>query len=147
MSATASDLAMAEKPGTSDTAVPSKASSITDLEKRDLDSGDTDEEKVVVETEVENAGNSTESDSDEYPKGATLAFIVLALALSIFLVSLDMVSLFSLPSFASYSGFSMRFLDKLTANPRRPLSPQLFPRSPMSFTACKMWLGTDLPSS
>ena len=106
MSATASHLATAEKPGTSDTAVPSKASSFTDLEKRDLDSGDTDEEKVAVETEVENSGNNNESDSDEYPKGATLAFIVLALALSIFLVSLDMVRLSSLPSFPRGQSFS-----------------------------------------
>lgn len=32
------------------------------------------------------------ADSDDYPKGATLAFIVVALAMSMFLVALDMVS-------------------------------------------------------
>lgn len=49
--------------------------------------------------DLEVAGDASESvepspvaDSDDYPKGATLAFIVVALAMSMFLVALDMVS-------------------------------------------------------
>lgn len=49
--------------------------------------------------DLEAGGDTPESnepspvaDSDDYPKGVTLAFIVVALAMSMFLVALDMVS-------------------------------------------------------
>lgn len=40
----------------------------------------------------ETAEPSSPADTDEYPAGATLTFIVVALAMSMFLVALDMVS-------------------------------------------------------
>lgn len=49
--------------------------------------------------DLEAGGNTPQSvepspvvDPDDYPKGLTLAFIVVALAMSMFLVALDMVS-------------------------------------------------------
>ncbi|KAL1889238.1 hypothetical protein Sste5346_008992 [Sporothrix stenoceras] len=67
---------------------------ITDLEKRpesaekvDRD-GDVDIEATAETKEAAVAGDA-EDDDDEYPKGAKLGFIVLALALTIFLMSLD----------------------------------------------------------
>jgi hypothetical protein len=71
---------------------------ITDLEKErhgdsgekiDLD-GDVDIEATAETKETVVAADEAEDD-DEYPKGAKLGFIVLALALSIFLMSLDFV--------------------------------------------------------
>lgn len=45
------------------------------------------------ETEIDAEDNKPDGqDAEEYPKGASLVFIVIALILSIFLASLDMVS-------------------------------------------------------
>ncbi|KIH92821.1 efflux pump antibiotic resistance protein [Sporothrix brasiliensis 5110] len=61
---------------------------VTDLEKdRRGDSGDVDVEATAETKEAQAAANSAEE--DDYPHGAKLGFIVLALALSIFLMSLD----------------------------------------------------------
>ncbi len=54
----------------------------------------TSEEKDLgVGTTSENASEaeSLAANGDDYPQGATLAFIVMALAISMFLVALDMV--------------------------------------------------------
>ena len=80
-----------------------------DAEKTDVDVGDMTEEEQEKREEGGNgnvdveagsgkegaADAAAEDEDDEYPKGAKLAFIVLALCLSIFLMSLDFVS--SLP--------------------------------------------------
>jgi len=66
------------------THAPSTMGSTIDLEKKaeaETDSGSTKEELAPV---------IDEEDAVEYPKGATLAFIVVALVLSVFLVALDM---------------------------------------------------------
>ena len=51
---------------------------------------------ICKEVELD-ALNLPQQDADEYPKGANLAFIVIALILSIFLASLDMVSVLTYP--------------------------------------------------
>lgn len=59
-------------------------------EKDDLDLGfDEKREDTVVESPAEDG----ELREDEYPSGIKMFFIVLALVLSVFLLSLDMVSL------------------------------------------------------
>ncbi|OAA56295.1 efflux pump antibiotic resistance protein [Niveomyces insectorum RCEF 264] len=58
-----------------------------DLEKTTAQQGDTDEEKGT--TAVPSIDDAATDDPDEYPKGMKLGVIVLALALSIFLMSLD----------------------------------------------------------
>lgn len=73
---------------------------ITDLEKRPESAekvdregeGDVDIEATAETKETAAAAAEAENDDDDYPKGAKLGFIVLALALTIFLMSLDFVS-------------------------------------------------------
>ncbi|EPE09498.1 major facilitator superfamily transporter [Ophiostoma piceae UAMH 11346] len=61
----------------------------TDLEKNN--NADTDEEKgtIAPEQQENTAPNADEDEEGEYPKGAKLTAIVVALCLSIFLMSLD----------------------------------------------------------
>lgn len=63
-------------------------------EKDDLDLGLDEKHQDTV---VESAAEDGELREDEYPSGIKMFFIVLALVLSVFLLSLDMVSLY--PSF------------------------------------------------
>lgn len=72
---------------------------ITDLEKRPESAekidreGDVDIEATAETKETAAAAAEAEAeDDDDYPQGAKLGFIVLALALTIFLMSLDFVS-------------------------------------------------------
>lgn len=72
------------------TRAPSTAQDVEYEEKKDSTGSATDDEKG----ETQPAGlESTEASTGEYPTGARLLFIVVALVLSIFLVSLDMVRL------------------------------------------------------
>lgn len=83
---------------------------------------------------------SEEPSDEEYPSGIKMVFIVVALVLSVFLLSLDMVSL---------SQLSPLYLAQiqLTFNCNRPLSQPLFPRSQMSSRVSIRSAGTVLPSS
>ncbi|KAK0652359.1 major facilitator superfamily domain-containing protein [Cercophora newfieldiana] len=69
------------------TRAPSTMESTIDLEKKaeggETDSGSTKEELAPIPID-------DEEDAVQYPKGATLTFIVVALVLSVFLVALDM---------------------------------------------------------
>lgn len=65
----------------------SESSTMPDLEKKDVEAGELDTNKGTVK-----AATLSPEDSDDYPKGAALIFILIALALSMFLMSLDMVS-------------------------------------------------------
>lgn len=49
----------------------------------------------ISENDEDKDVESPAHDASEYPQGTSLAFIVVALALSIFLASLDMVGVFS----------------------------------------------------
>jgi hypothetical protein len=76
-------------------------------EKDDLDLGvDEKQQDSVVEAPTEDG----ELREDEYPSGIKMFFIVLALVLSVFLLSLDMVSLYP-----SFGGEEMKWLGLLTA--------------------------------
>jgi hypothetical protein len=85
----------------------SGTSTTSGFEKSNNESGDSDEEKGTATVITPNP------EDDEYPKGASLVFIIVALALSIFLVSLDMVRFFFADNPYSSADFD------------RQLSPQL----------------------
>lgn len=73
------------------TAVPSSRSSFEKEEKTDLEDSPTDNE----DGSIRNANSPEEEVEGQYPEGLRLAFIVIALLLSIFLVSFPMhVSLY-----------------------------------------------------
>lgn len=76
---------------------------ITDLEKErrlEGENGEKSDRDVDIEATAETketapAADEAEDDDDDYPKGAKLASIVLALCLTIFLMSLDFVRAYS----------------------------------------------------
>ncbi|POR39370.1 Efflux pump antibiotic resistance protein [Tolypocladium paradoxum] len=84
-SSAASILAKPEDPDARQIGSSNKKPLASDPEKKDVEGGDASEEPPAADSPVAGAG--------EYPQGLTLTFIVVALALSMFLVALDMVSL------------------------------------------------------
>lgn len=104
-------------------------------------------EAAAGSVKAEESAASPDSDEMEYPTGMTFTFIIVALVLSIFLVSLDMVR----------TGHALRIALKITAVHRhqtntrsvlfRPSSRPPSPKLQMSSRACRMWPGTARPSS
>ena len=64
------------------------AASTIELEKKDVEAASTIESTKIEPTTAPTADES--DDENEYPQGVNFVFIVVALVLSIFLVSLDM---------------------------------------------------------
>ncbi|EFX06554.1 efflux pump antibiotic resistance protein [Grosmannia clavigera kw1407] len=85
MSTAASTLAAPRQPEGLTSSQASYTSNSVDIEKKEAVEAE-DEEHGTVD------GESTADDNDDYPKGAKLAIIVLALCLCVFLMSLDFVS-------------------------------------------------------
>lgn len=88
------------------------------------------------EDSVKEQVQSDELSEDEYPSGIKMVFIVVALVLSIFLLSLDMVR-FKHPASESEHGLTLT----------RPLSQLPFPKSRMSSRASTRSDGTAPPFS
>jgi MFS transporter, DHA2 family, glioxin efflux transporter len=75
-------LTLAEEKEIGTSTAPSPAASLRKEAKTELE-----DEKTDNEESVENGTNTDGEDSGEYPDGMRMAFIVIALLLSIFLVS------------------------------------------------------------
>lgn len=140
-----STLAVPEPTKAGDEIASSQASYLSaDPEKTDIENGDvTDiENEKREDIDLEAAENreptpDVEIDESEYPTGAKLGFIVLALALSIFLMSLDFVCTRKKPLASSATSTNFARLSW-----RLP-----FPRSQMSSTVLTTWLGMAQPFS
>lgn len=126
----------------SSTRAPSTAPDIASdyEEKKDSTDNVTDEETG----EARPAGTEpTQASPGEYPTGARLVFIVIALILSVFLVSLDMVRLVVMaPEKALLQLYT--FADRTLL---RQSLPQPYRKSQTNFTALTTSRGTAPPSS
>lgn len=112
--------------GLSDSSTSTKVVPALDKEKTLSASISNDDETEAVEAQ----------DASEYPKGTSLAFIVIALILSIFLCSLDTVG-----------GPCPSYTVKIVTEFSRPLSPLQSPRLRTSSMALTRYHGTARPSS
>jgi hypothetical protein len=96
-------------------------------------------EDLEVDGDVPEAAEpSPAADADDYPAGATLALIVVALAMSMFLVALDMVSQNTQSNKLVSLSFGHIRIVGLTFAPNslcRQLSRRPSPRSPTTSTA------------
>jgi hypothetical protein len=119
-------------PRDGDDMAPSTAASTIALDKEKLDITD------IGGTTSDGEGSEV-TPAAIYPEGVRMVFIVIALVLSIFLVSLDMVGILSIIIY-------IRNLSFLTSV-RRPLWPRPSPRLQTNSQASTMYLGTAPPSS
>jgi hypothetical protein len=99
---------------------------------------DENETENGTETEPKHEAIAEEDQlsADEYPKGFQFFFILISLVLSIFMVALDLVRL-----------FSQIFPQTNADSSQRPLSQQLYQRSRMTSTVFPRLDGTARPSS
>lgn len=119
----------------SKTPVPSIGDNYDGLDEKREDKPDEKREETTVDSPVQNE----ELAEDEYPSGLKMFFIVLALVLSVFLLSLDMVSLYDLDQDIEIEANTCFFC-------RQSWQP-LFPRLPTNSRASTRPAGMVPPSS